>query len=110
MCATIKDKAYRAVKLLYDDIFSYSQSGVSYSGGLGISVPTISNPVSVGTPGVVFVSEIDYSNNSTVGVVSMDYVSSSIVLIETNQSNLSANIYQTVTTTPAATVYIEYLN
>lgn len=96
--------------MLYDDLFSYSQSGVSYSGGLSIDVPTVLNPISIGSLGVIFVSEIDYSNNSIVGIVSMDYVSSSIVIVETSQSNLSANIYQTVTTTPSATVYIEYLN
>lgn len=96
--------------MLYDDLFSYSQNGVSYSGGLEIAVPSINSPVLIGEPGVVFVSEIDYNNSSTVGIVSIDYVSSSIIVLETSQSNLSANIYQTVTTVPSAAVYIEYLN
>lgn len=84
--------------MLYDDLFSYSQSGVSYSGGLDISVPSINTPLLAGVPGILFVSEVDYSNSSTIGIVSMDYVSSSIVVIETTNSK------------PSATVYIEYLN
>lgn len=95
---------------MYDDLFSYSQSGVSYSGGFEISPPTILSPVLSGSPGLVFISSVDHSNSSTVGIVTMDYVSSSVTVIETGQSSLSANIYQSVSTPPSAAVYIEYLN
>ena len=96
--------------MLYDDLFSYSQSGVSYSGGLELGIPTVSSPISAGIPGVVFVSEIDHNNYSTVGVVSIDYVASSIVVIETTQSKPSAITYLATQSRLSATTYIEYLN
>lgn len=95
--------------MLYDDLFGYSQVGVSYSGGLEINVNSVNSQASIGSLGAVFVSEVDYSNSSTIGLVSMDYASSSLIIIETTQVAPTATVYIEYPNT-SKTAYVEYLN
>lgn len=76
--------------MLYNDIISYNQSGVSYSGILQINVPGFLEPIIVNDITIYFVSKTDYSNATTIGLVSIDYVASGIIVIEATAAQAEA--------------------
>lgn len=68
--------------MLYNDLISYNQSGVSFNGSLKISAPGLSAPIIIGDINIFFSSEIDYSHSSTIGVVTVTYAQSGLVSYE----------------------------
>lgn len=76
--------------MLYNTNLYYNSSGVSYIGSLVITVPGISNPVILNNIKISFAGAQDYSNLTTIAVISIDVAPSGIVTIETVEENLSA--------------------
>ena len=84
--------------MLYNSDLLYNNSGISYIGSLVIKIPGISNPIVLNNIRISFDGLADYSNLTTIAVLSIDVSSSGMITIETVQENLSAlTSIQTIT-------------
>jgi hypothetical protein len=81
--------------MLYNDSISYNQSGLNYYGSLIINIQGISNPIIIGNVNVIQISAEDYSNATTIAVMSIDFTSSGIMTIQVD-SGQEAAVYQAV--------------
>lgn len=86
--------------MLYDDTLSYNQPGVNYIGSLIIKVASIPLPIVLNNIKISFAGAADYSNKTTIAVLSIDVSASGIITIETVEENLSA-----LTSIEAVTIY-----
>lgn len=84
----------------YNSDLLYENSGISYIGSLVIKVPGISNPIILNNIKIAFAGLPDYSNLTTIAVLSIDVNASGLITIETVQENLSA-----LTSVEAITIY-----
>ncbi len=76
--------------MLYDDLFSYNQSGIEFSGSLQINVPGFENPIILNNISLYFSDTVDYSNATTIGLVSINYVSTGLIVIEATADQAEA--------------------
>jgi hypothetical protein len=81
--------------MLYNDLITYNQPSLNYYGALIINIDGISNPITIGNINVIQVSEEDYSNSSTIAIVSIDYTASGIMTIQVDSSQ-EAVVYQAI--------------
>jgi hypothetical protein len=58
--------------MLYNEPISYSQANTTFNGDLYIYVASIENPIIVNNVTFFFVSNQDYSNLTTISVISVD--------------------------------------
>jgi hypothetical protein len=84
----------------YNTGLEYNNAGISYIGALVIKVPGISNPIILNNIRISFAGLQDYSNLTTVAVLSIDVNPSGVITIETVKENLSA-----LTSVEAITIY-----
>jgi hypothetical protein len=66
----------------YNDLITYNHNNITYNGTIYINVPGLSNPIILNNITVVVATEPDYSNATTVGVVTFDLAPSGIMTIE----------------------------
>lgn len=76
--------------MLYNETITYGQPGVSYIGSLVIKIASISLPIILNNINIVFGGFADYSNKTTIAVLSIDVAPGGIITIETVEENLSA--------------------
>jgi hypothetical protein len=81
--------------MLYDGPITYSQSNINYFGSLVINIVGISNPITIGNINVIQLAGEDYSNYTTIAVMSIDFTSSGIMTIQVD-SGQEAAVYQAV--------------
>jgi hypothetical protein len=81
--------------MLYNGPITYNQSNINYFGSLVINIVGISNPITIGNINVIQVTGEDYSNYTTIGVMSIDFTSSGIMTIQVDSSQEAA-VYQAV--------------
>lgn len=94
--------------MLYNDSISYNQPGVSFIGNVSIFVPGISIPILIGQINIFFSKEIDYSTNTNLGIVTVNYTPSGSISLETSYQTSSAIVkYSTNSTEPTAEISIE---
>lgn len=86
--------------MLYNDIISYNHNNITYTGTVQINVPGISSPIILSDITIVISVEQDFSNATTVGYVTFDYVPGGIVTVESTQSQAEALV-------SASTIYID---
>lgn len=95
--------------MLYNDLFSYNQSGVTFNGTLQINVPGIENPIILNDISIYFTDKTDYSNATTVGVVTVNYVSTGLIVIEATMDQAEAISQSSVISlSQSSEVSIEY--
>lgn len=66
----------------YNDIISYNEPNINYVGTLVINVPGIINPIVVHNVNIAIGVIEDFSNLTTIGVVSYDLAPTGIITIE----------------------------
>jgi hypothetical protein len=66
----------------YNSNLTYNESGFLYIGSLLISVPSIVNPILINNITILIDPVEDYSNNTTIGVVSYDIAPSGVMSFE----------------------------
>lgn len=94
--------------MLYNDSISYNQPGVSFLGNVTISIPGLSVPILIGQINVFFSKDIDYSNNTTLGIVTVSYAPSGVISLENAYDIGSAIVsYSISRTEPVAEISIE---
>jgi hypothetical protein len=76
--------------MLYNDSISYNQPGVNFLGSVTISVPGLGLPIFIGEINIFFSEEIDYSNNTNLGVVTVSYGSSGAISVEKSYQTTNA--------------------
>ena len=64
----------------------YSEPLVSYAGTLIINVQGLSNPIILNNISVITNTRQDYSNATTIGVISIDYAPTGIITLEVGSS------------------------
>lgn len=84
----------------YNTGLQYDNAGINYIGSLVINVSGISNPIILNNIKISFAGSQDYSNLTTVAVLSIDVNPSGVIIIETVKENLSA-----LTSVEAITIY-----
>lgn len=58
--------------ILYNDSVAYDQSGFSYLGDLVLVVPGLDSSIVLSNVKIFYTENIDYSNNSTIGLITVD--------------------------------------
>ena len=77
--------------MLYDQNLAYSEPNYSYTGTLIIYAPSLSSPIILNNINIqIGGGQEDYSNYTTIAVVSMDISPSGLVTIEVLDQDLSA--------------------
>lgn len=78
--------------MLYNDTISYNQPNYSYLGTLIIYAPSLSSPIILNNIAILIGGQEDYSNYTTIAVVSMEINPSGYVTIEVLDEDVSALI------------------
>jgi hypothetical protein len=78
--------------MLYNENISYNQPSLSYIGTVIINVLGISNPIIISNLNVAVSISQDYSNATTVAVISYDIYSEGILTIQATESQANAII------------------
>lgn len=76
--------------MLYNNTIAYNQPGTSYLGSLVVSVASMPLPIIIHNINIVFGGAADYSNKTTIAVISIDIAPSGLITIETVKENLAA--------------------
>jgi hypothetical protein len=76
--------------MLYNDLITYNQTNITYTGTIQINVPGISNPIILNDVTVVVSTEPDYSNATTIGYVTYDFAPTGILTIESTSEQAQA--------------------
>lgn len=75
--------------MFYNDIITYNHNNISYNGVLYLNIIGLSNPIILNNIKVIFTTgEIDFSNATTIGIVTYDISPSGIVTISGAQNQL----------------------
>jgi len=74
----------------YNESIAYGQPGINYVGSLVIKIASIPLPIVLNNINIVFGGPADYSNKTTIAVISIDIAPSGLITIETVEDNLSA--------------------
>jgi len=67
--------------MLYNDTIIYNQPNYSYLGTLLIYVPGNPNPITVSNVSIFYATNEDYSNLTTISLVSLEIQSSAIITV-----------------------------
>lgn len=78
--------------MLYNDVISYNEPSYSYFGSLIVYAPSLSSPIILNNIAILIGGQEDYSNYSTITVISMDTSSTGVISIEVLDENISAII------------------
>ena len=76
--------------MLYNQNISYNQQGLTYIGTVIINILGISNPIIISNLNVAVSTSQDYSNATTVAVISYDIYSEGILTIQATESQANA--------------------
>lgn len=76
--------------MLYGSPILYDQSGYSYTGTLYIYVPGNPNPITVSNVSVFYAINEDYSNLTTITLVSLEVQSSAIITVVPENEDYTA--------------------
>lgn len=76
--------------MLYNQNIGYSQQNYSYTGTLIIKAPSLSSPIILNNIAILISGSEDYSNYTTIAIVSMDISPTGIVSLEVLDENVSA--------------------
>jgi hypothetical protein len=76
--------------MLYNANITYNQSNISYFGSLLISVPGIVEPMLVNNITILIDSLEDYSNNTSIGVVSYNLSPTGVMSFQTTDFQAEA--------------------
>lgn len=76
--------------MLYNDSLIYNQTNITYSGTVNINVPSIINTIILSNVTVVILTEPDFSNATTIGVVTYDFAPTGILTIEATAEQAEA--------------------
>jgi hypothetical protein len=76
--------------MLYNSNITYNNSSYTYNGNLIIKAPSLISPIILNNIIVSFSSNEDYSNYTTIAVVSMDMSPSGILTLEVLDKDVSA--------------------
>lgn len=95
----------------YNELLTYNEGSVSYTGTIQISVPGISSPIIISSPAIFFADNPDYNNTTVVGLVTIDSVSTSqISITATQEQALAIANASIVYISPSASVSYELIN
>lgn len=76
--------------MLYDSPIMYSQPHVYYVGSVVVRAPSLSSPIILNNITLLVFAAEDYTNQTTIAVMSINYTSSGIVEIEVLDENVQA--------------------
>ena len=76
--------------MLYNENIQYNQPGLTFVGSLIIYVPEVVSPIILNNISITFSSDIDNSNSTTIGIVTITSVTNGSVSFEATQDQASA--------------------
>lgn len=76
--------------MLYNENIIYNNSNFTYTGTLVINVPGISSPIILNDITIIFNPVNDYSNNTTIGIVSYNVNPSGVIVFEATSTQAQA--------------------
>lgn len=76
--------------MLYNDIVTYSQINITYTGTVNISIPSILDTIVLGNITVLILTEPDFSNATTIGFVTYDFAPTGVLTIEATAEQAQA--------------------
>lgn len=82
--------------MLYNENIYYNQPGLTFTGTLLIYVPEISSPIVLNDILIKFSNDIDNSNSTIIGVITLISVTTGSISIEVNQEQASALVEASV--------------
>jgi hypothetical protein len=94
--------------MLYNENITYDQPGLSYVGTIIINVEGLLDPIIISNVNVAITTSQDYSNATTVAVLSYDIYPEGIITIQATQSQANA-LVEAVTSSGSGTAEITLL-
>jgi hypothetical protein len=76
--------------MLYNENIAYNQPGSTYVGGLVIYVPELSSPIVLNNIIIFFGENVDNSNSTSIGIVTISSIAESSISIEASPMQASA--------------------
>jgi hypothetical protein len=76
--------------MLYNSNITYSQAGILYQGSLLISISGVSSPILINNIRIIIDPLEDYSNNTSIGIVSYNLSPTGIMSFETSDFQAEA--------------------
>lgn len=76
--------------MLYNENITYNQSGFNYVGTIIINVEGLSTPIIINNVNVAISTSEDYSNATTIAVISYDIYPEGVITIQATQSQADA--------------------
>ena len=93
----------------YNDTIAYNESSVTYVGAVEIRVSGLSNPIIVNNLTVNFTNTVDYSNQTTIGFITINSVATGYIVIETDfQQAQAISNAEVININSASEVSIQY--
>jgi heptaprenylglyceryl phosphate synthase len=93
----------------YNDTIAYNESSVSYVGTVEIRVPGLSNPIVVNNLTINFTNTVDYSNQTTIGFITINSVATGYIVIEADfQQAQAISNTEVINISSACEVSIQY--
>lgn len=78
--------------MIYNEAVTYSSSNVTYDGTLVIYASSLINPITLNNVTIFYSSNEDYSNYTSIGVISIDISPEGIISVEVLDQDVSALI------------------
>lgn len=94
--------------MLYNENITYDQPGLSYVGTIIINVEGLLDPIIISNVNIAITTSQDYSNATTVAVLSYDIYPEGIITIQATQSQANA-LVEAVTSSGSGTAEITLL-
>lgn len=67
--------------MLYNQNISYNQPGINYIGSLIIKIASIPSPIVINNVKIVFGGDLDYSNLTTISVLSIEVQGDAVITV-----------------------------
>lgn len=96
--------------MLYNQDAVYNQSSISYIGTIIINVASLNNPIILSNVFVAVNTVEDYSNATTVAVLSYDIMPEGILVIQATESQASAIVQIASQTSVSSTAEITLIS
>lgn len=76
--------------MLYNSPITYSQASVFYAGAVSILAPSLTSPILINNITLLVFANEDYTNQTTIGIISLNYAPSGILEIQVLDEDVQA--------------------
>ena len=76
--------------MLYNSPITYNQASVFYAGAVSILAPSLTSPILINNITLLVFADEDYTNQTTIGIITLNYAPSGILEIQVLDEDVQA--------------------